>query len=372
MLSARGGDLERELPYGIVRQLFEPLLLEPDGRERLLTGSARAATRVFEPLDADYAVSDGGFGTLHGLFWLTANLAVERPLCLSIDDLHWSDRASLRFLAYLERRLERLGVLVMAASRTEDTEAGSRLIWEIAQDPVAVSIPLSALSMHAVEQIVRDRLGPGAESSFCAACHHVTGGNPLLLGELLKTMRAEGVAPDAAHADAIREIGPRAVGRTVLLRLGRLGPDAVAVARAVAVLGDGASLPATASLANLDESTVADATRALIAAEILRPEAPLGFVHALVRDAVYHELAVSQRELEHDRAAKALADLGAAPEVLAGHLLVVPPRGERWVADVLVQAEDSQHAAAIPRVPLRICVAHSMNGLPIRIGATAV
>ena len=338
VLSARGSDLERELPYGIVRQLFEPLLLEPGGRERLLTGSAQAAGRVFEPPDADDAVSDGGFGALHGLFWLTANLAAERPLCLSIDDLHWADRASLRFLAYLERRLEALGVLVMAAARMEDPEAESRLIWEIAQDPAAVSIRLSALSEDAVGEFVRDRLGPGAESAFCAACHHATGGNPLLLEELLKTMRAEGITPDAAHADAIREIGPRAVARTVLLRLGRLPPDAVTVARAIAVLGDGASLPATAALANLDERSVADATRALIAAEILRPEPPLGFVHALVRDAVYHELAASERELEHERAATALADLGAPPEVIAGHLLVVPPRGERWVADVLLQA----------------------------------
>ena len=187
-------------------------------------------------------------------------------------------------------------------------------------------------------RLVRDRLGPAAESAFCAACHHATGGNPLLLGELLKTMRAEAITPDAAHADAIREIGPRAVARTVLLRLGRLPPDAVAVARAIAVLGDGASLPAIASLTNLDERNVADATRALIAAEILRPDPPLGFVHALVRDAVYHELSPSERELEHERAAKTLADLGAAPEIVAGHLLAVPPRGEPWVADVLLQA----------------------------------
>ena len=338
VLSARGSDLERELPYGIVRQLFEPLLLEPDGRERVLTGSAQAAARVFEPPDADDAVSDGGFGALHGLFWLTANLAVERPLCLSIDDLHWSDRASLRFLAYLERRLEGLGVLITAAARMEDPDAESRLIWELAQDPAAVSIRLAALSEDAVGEMVRDRLGAGAEAAFWAACHHATGGNPLLLGELLKTLRAEGITPDAAHADAVREVGPRAVSRSVLLRLGRLPPDAVAVARAIAVLGDGASLPATASLAGLDERSVADATRALVAAEILRPDSPLGFVHALVRDAVYLELAVSERELEHERAAKVLTDLGAAPEIVAGHVLAVPPRGERWVADVLVQA----------------------------------
>ena len=338
VLQARGSDLERELPYGIVRQLFEPLLLDPDRRERLLSGSAQAAARVFEPPDAEGAVSDGGFGVLHGLFWLTANLAAERPLCLLIDDLHWSDRSSLRFLAYLERRLEGLGVLIVAAARMEERAAESRLIWEIAQDPAAASIRLAALSEDACSALVRASLGPAAESAFCAACHHATGGNPLLLGELLKTMRAEAITPDAAHADAIREIGPRAVARTVLLRLGRLPPDAVPVARVIAVLGDGASLPAIASLTDLDERNVADATRALIAAEILRPDPPLGFVHALVRDAVYLELSPSERELEHERAAKALADLGAAPEIVAGHLLAVPPRGERWVAEVLLQA----------------------------------
>jgi DNA-binding NarL/FixJ family response regulator len=338
VLRARGSDLERELPYGIVRQLFEPLLLEPGGRERLLSGSAQAAARVFEPPDAEAVVSDGGFGVLHGLFWLTANLAAERPLCLSIDDLHWSDRSSLRFLAYLGRRLEGLGVLIATAARMEADAAESRLIWELAQDPAAVSIRPAALSEDAVGELVRDRLGSPAESAFSEACHHATGGNPLLLGELLKTMRAEAITPDAAHADAIREVGPRAVSRTVLLRLARLPADAVAVARAIAVLGDGASLPATAALANLAERNVADATRTLIAAEIVRPDPPLGFVHALVRDAVYHELSASERALEHERAAKALADLGAAPEIVAGHLLVVPPRSERWVADILLQA----------------------------------
>jgi DNA-binding CsgD family transcriptional regulator len=338
VLSARGSDLERELPYGVVRQLFEPLLLEPGGRERVFAGSAQAAARVFEPQDADSLTGDDGFAALHGLFWLTANLAAERRLCVSIDDLQWADHASLRFLAYLERRLEGLGVLVMAAARMEESDVESRLFWEIVQAPAAVAVRLAALSEDAVGEMVRDRLSAAAERAFCSACHRATGGNPLLLGELLKTLRAEGIEPDTAHADAIREIGPRAVSRTVLLRLGRLSAEAVRVARAIAVLGDGASLPATAALAKLDERSVADSTRALIAAEILRPEPPLGFVHALVRDVVYHELSASERELEHERAARALAGLGAAPEVVAGHLLVVPPRGERWVADVLLRA----------------------------------
>src|SRR5262245_66281655 len=49
VLSARGGELERELPFGVVRQLFEPVVVDPDERARWLTGSASAAARVFEP-----------------------------------------------------------------------------------------------------------------------------------------------------------------------------------------------------------------------------------------------------------------------------------------------------------------------------------
>ncbi len=106
----------------------------------------------------------------------------------------------------------------------------------------------------------------------------------------------------------------------------------------MALLGDGASLPATAALADLDEGRVAQAVRTLVAAEILRPDAPVGFLHGLVRDAVYLDLSVAERQLRHQRAARELASLGAAPEVVAGQLLLVPCRGESWVAGVLREA----------------------------------
>ena len=338
VLTARGSDLEQEFAFGVARQLFEPLLADPAERTRWLAGAAEPAARAFGPPSDGGAAVDVSFDVLYGLFWLTANIAADRPLLLSIDDLHWCDQASLRFVAYLERRLEGLQVLLAGAARPAEQRADTRLLSEIASDPAAVTIRPVALSEGAVAELVRHRLGTGAEQRFCAACHEATGGNPLLLGELLKALEAEGVNPDAAHARMINEIGPQAVSRTVLLRLARLPADAVAVARALAVLGDGAGLPATATLAELDERSVADATVALAEAEILRVEPPVGFVHPLVRDAVYHELTASERELAHERAAKALVDLGAAPEVVAAHLLAVPARGEEWVATLLREA----------------------------------
>ncbi len=118
----------------------------------------------------------------------------------------------------------------------------------------------------------------------------------MLLTELLRTLQAERVSPDGAHVGTVRDIGPRAVSRSVLLRLSRLAADAVVVARAVAVLGDDAGAPIVAALTGLDEPRIVDAADALARAEILRPGSPLGFVHPLVRDAVYHDLRPSERE----------------------------------------------------------------------------
>ena len=72
-LAARGSDLERGLPFGVVRQLFEPALVDPEHRERWLAGSAVAAARVSDAAEVDNPAGDAGFSVLYGLSWLTAS-----------------------------------------------------------------------------------------------------------------------------------------------------------------------------------------------------------------------------------------------------------------------------------------------------------
>jgi DNA-binding CsgD family transcriptional regulator len=148
--------------------------------------------------------------------------------------------------------------------------------------------------------------------------------------------------------DVVADIGPRAVSRTVLIRLARLPDEAVSVARVVAVLGESADLHTVAALAGLSQEEVAAQTATLARAEILRDEPPLGFVHPLVRDAVYHELPPAQRELMHSRAAEELRDAGAPADQVAAHLLSMPRRGEAWVANVLIQAAHAAERRSAP------------------------
>jgi DNA-binding CsgD family transcriptional regulator len=349
-LTARSSELEREFPYGVVRQLFEAELADPALRDRALAGAAAAARPVFASLEPEPA-GDGGdasFATLHGLFWLMLNLAADRPLVLAVDDLHWCDRPSLRFLVYVTRRLEGLPVLLGVTLRTTEPGTDPALLSEIADDLATSPVRPGPLTDAAVRALVRATLGGEASEPFCAAVHAATGGNPLLVRQLLRALEAEGVRPDAASAGMVREIGPAAVARTVLVRLARQPPAALAVARAVAVLGEGASLDAVAALADVDEAGVAGAAGALARAEILRPEPPLGFVHALVRDAVYREMPHGERALWHGRAVAALRALGAPPGQVAAQLLSVPPRGDDRVAELLHAAGRDAFARGAP------------------------
>ena len=331
MLSARGSQLEGEFAFGVVRQLFETRYAKPE----LLTGAAAPAAAVFGQLDGGEGAS---FAALHGLYWLVLNLAEQGPLLLAVDDLHWCDRPSLLFFAYLARRLEGQPILLLAGLREAEPGTDPALLGEIAHDPAAARVRPGPLSEAAVVTVIEERLGAQPAPAFAAACHEATGGNPLLLSQLVTALAGEGVRPDAAHVDRVREIGPRAVSRTVLLRLARLPPEAGAVARAVAVLGDGAALPAVAALAEIDVAQVGAATRELARAEILRAEPPLAFSHPLVRDAVYHELSGSERELQHAQAADLLRSSGAPLEHVAAQLLHTSPRGERWAGELLWDA----------------------------------
>jgi DNA-binding CsgD family transcriptional regulator len=333
VLAARCSELEREFSFGAVRQLFEPPAHD-ERRERLLAGAAAPADGVLGAPEGD---AEGTFAVLHGLYWATLNLAEDQPVLIAIDDLQWSDRPSLRFVAYLAARLEGAPVLVAATVRSTDPGTDPQLLAEIAGDPLTEAVRPAPLGAASVAGLIHDRLGD-ADPAFTAACIEATGGNPLLLRHVLTALAEDGVRPTAAGAVAVRGIGSRAVSRTVLLRLSRLHEEAAAVARAVAVLGESSKLPTVAALTSLSEDAVARAAGDLARADILRPEPPLGFVHPLVRDAVYHDIPAGERELEHGRAAQVLAHAGAAEEEIAAQLVHAPRRGDPQAVELLRSA----------------------------------
>ncbi|WP_055523845.1 BTAD domain-containing putative transcriptional regulator [Streptomyces graminilatus] len=359
-LTARGSRREKDYGFGVVRQLLDKLVAER-GSE-LLAGPAAPAASVFDPMTAPGRQPDG-FAIQHSLYWLIVRLTVERPLVLAVDDLHWSDSGSLHFLAYLARRLDGLPVLIAATVRTGEPHDEEGLLTELASDPATVHIRPAPLTADGGAALVRAGLGDTTDDAFATACHRATAGNPLLLRQLIRALKDDAVEPTADQVGKVGDIGSRAVSRTVLTRLARMPDAATAVARAIAVLGDGAALPAIAALAGLSEDDAAAALAPLIRAEVVRDHYPLSFAHPLLGEAVYRDLAPAERRLRHEQAARVLHATGATPEQVAAHLLPAPQRGDPWVVSVLqAAAREAAHRGAADAATT--CLARALREPP--------
>jgi DNA-binding CsgD family transcriptional regulator/tetratricopeptide (TPR) repeat protein len=352
---ARCSELERDFAFGAVRQLIERLLMDTDadGREAWWDGAARQARPVFEAAAPDTGPA-GDFAVLHGLYWLAANICQDRPLVLVIDDLQWCDTPSLRFLTYLLPRLEELPLLVVTALRSGEEPTDERLLAQLTADPAVVVLEPAPLTPTGAAGMLEEALPGTVEDAFAAACHTASGGNPLLLAELARTLAAEHLAPTTANAARITKLGPQAVARTVQTRLARLPEATLTLADAIAVLGDDTELATAATLADIpDPAAALEAVAQLEALGILHlgsePDAKLSFVHPLVRAAVYHTLDYATRAHAHQRAAHQLAAADADPERVAAHLLHAPPAANPDTVEMLRRAAARAAARAIDR-----------------------
>ena len=350
-LEATGSELEQPFAFGVVRQLLEPVIRREPGPTDLFAGGAGPAARLFEPDEQPARRAEVGFEALHSLYWLVVNITDRAPVLVSVDDCQWADRDSLRFLAYLAQRIEGLPVTMLLAGRPADpahTEAGA--LWaQLAARPAAVALYPRPLSQAAAVAWIRDQLGTGAADEFCRACHTATGGNPLFLRELLRALDGAGVSPSAAAAAQVQAVGPAAIRRFILHRLAGLGTEAGVLAQAVAVLGDESELTLAGRVAGLAPDAARRAADELVRAGIFAPAGRVGFVHPIVRAALYEDLAPGERQARHAAAAQVLAAEGAPAERVTAHLLRTGPTGDPRRVGTLRAAATSAIRRGAPR-----------------------
>jgi len=345
VLRSRGTELERDFAFGVVRQLFEPPLAAASAFERadLLQATAGLAATVLELPGAPGTTGlpsssvDPSFAILHGLYWLCANLAAAGPLCLVVDDAHWADAPSLRYLAFLLTRLEELDAALVLATRPREAGTDAELLATLTTDPSAEMIRLPPLTRAAVAQLVESELAGSPDPVFIDACLRATRGTPFLMRVLVEALNEEGIAPTAESAHHVERIGARTVGRSIRLRLRRLPEHAGQLARALAILEQGDLLQA-GRLAGLEEDEAADAAELLASAGILESSRPLTFIHPIVRSGIYSDLTGTERAQGHRRAAQVLAEQPGESERIAQHLLISEPAADAWVAERLLEA----------------------------------
>lgn len=345
VISAQGRELEGDFPFGVAIQLFEPRWnsADPEERERIVGGPAHRAGELLTGGIAATASfpGDQGYALIHGLFWLAANLVMppdadERgvPTVILVDDTHWADRPSLRFLAYLADRIADLPVLLIVAVRPGESSADQKALIAIRNTAGDSVLRPSSLSENGVAVLVRSRF-VDSDTEFCSACGRLTGGNPFLLVELLEQVRADGLSPDSATAVRLAELAPESVLNAVIARLEAMPADVRAFATAVAVLGEGASLPHVAMLADLDIEVASRAADTLSVMHLLHAGTPSSFVHPLIASAVRASIRPLDRASAHRRAATILSAEGASEEQVAAHLLSAPPGSDQGAVHAL-------------------------------------
>jgi DNA-binding CsgD family transcriptional regulator len=349
VLRARAAPFEREFPYGVVRQLFEPVVAREDlSREELFSGAATGAGGVLGDEPGTAGVPDPSFASLHALYWLTANLAARLPLLVCVDDVGWCDEPSLRFLEFLVRRLEGMAVAVALAYRSGEPGASERAEALVA-DPLAQVVMPRPLGVAAVAQMLAVVLAADeVDQSFSAACLEATGGNPLLLGELLRALRAECVQPGAAEVARVHQIGVVAVGPAVMRRLAVLGDRAEAVARVMAILGDSVRAEDLARTTGIDDAELGELLATLTGAGIARSGERVSFVHPLVAEAVRASMAPAESARLHEQAVRALRQRGGSARELAPHVVAGAVRAHPGAASLLREAARWALSAGAP------------------------
>jgi DNA-binding CsgD family transcriptional regulator len=355
-LSVRATELERSYPYGIVRQTADSVTLDKSDEERsaLFTGAAKLALPILDPASAEEIDSpELMYQRLHGLYWVTANLAREQPLLITIDDAQWADEASMAAQRFLSLRIADLPMVLVLGVRTVEVGQIAVPLAELLADPATVSIRPGPLSAEGAQARIEALLG-SSDPAFAAACHHATGGNPFLLEQLVSEVRAEGIEPTEASAERVASLGPDTVRASVLLRLERLPSAGGPVARALAILGEhDVTVRDVATLAGVSEEDAAEALAELERAGLVSGSPHLRFTHPILRAAIEDDMPVVERSLAHEQAARMLADRNADPVAVAAHLLVCEPGQGDWARAVLRRAARRAEALGDPSAAVR-------------------
>jgi DNA-binding CsgD family transcriptional regulator len=349
VVRARGSELESGFAFGVVRQLFERRLAAAGEGERagLLAGPAAAVRPLLSGEVSARPAGDSSFAVLHGLYWLVVNLAAGGPVLIAVDDAHWADEPSLRWLAYLAPRLEGLAAGLLVAMRQGDPSAmGAPLAAVRAQ--AAVLRP-ALLSERAVGAVVRAAAGGEASDELCAAVYQACGGNPLYLAELLRAAEASGRPLAVLQPAELLAGGLEGIARQVIARVSSLGPGALGLAQALAVLGDSCELRHAAAIAEVTMAVAARLAGGLVRAEVLAAGERPRFVHPVIRDALEASLDDGGRDRAHRCAARLLHAESAPPGQVAAHLLRVGPAGDGWVLARLRDAAEAARGTGAPQ-----------------------
>lgn len=339
-LVAAGAETEAGFPFEIARQALAPLALASDPRlERALdTPAEKLGAPIVRP-DLAAATPEPVQAALYGLTALFASIAREGPLALLVDDLHWADPDSLRFVEYLARRCEQLAILLVVAS-LEPSQSPPPLPRDSDRfRRVFTCVRLDPLSEAGVRHLLTDAFAEAPPTGFVAALRARSGGNPLFVVELIDSLKRANLKPGARALRYLEEHCPASLSRLIEHRVARLSASARALCDAAAVLPGSCRLELAAELAGLPALEAGSALDELVAAGVVRfTDGNVRFLYPLVRSVVLRSLASARRADLHAAAARIMRRQGASDGEVAALLLGAPAGSDPEALATLVAA----------------------------------
>ncbi|MGW2086509.1 AAA family ATPase [Streptomyces sp. NPDC001880] len=328
VLRAAASPVERHLSFGLLSQL--------------LHGADTAYAQRAETVIGGEAQADGAVGlqVLEGISRIFLDMSAEEPLLIAVDDVYHADTDSLQCLLFLARRLRRSRIMLVMGDQDRSGTQHADLRTELSRHPYCTRIRLSPLTCDGVAALLAHDLDAHVAHSLAPAAFAVTGGNPLLVRALAEdweaSTRSAGKEPPTGPV-----VGDRFAERVVSC-LHRLEPDALDVARAIAVIGEETRPEFVARLSGVGSIE----NRALI--ELLNASGLLHrgrFRHHAAQNAVLGDFGTPDRLACHRRAAAMLHAEGGHSTSIANQLIAAGETDEPWAAAILRESAASATAS---------------------------
>jgi tetratricopeptide (TPR) repeat protein len=396
-LSARLGEFAPEL-VGLIPELSRQL---PRVSERAAGSLEDRKNRLFA-------------GVAHFL----GAMAVQNPVLVFLDDMHFADAATVELLQHAARRSQTGRVLLVAAYRAEDVPSSpagqlfGQVVHTLGREGFCTAIALRPLSEEQVVDLIQLMANHRTRPvRFGHRIHEVTEGNPYFLEEVIKALFEQGTlyikdGQWSTDFDDIRDYSlletPTSIRSAVEARLRNLSESTrqvlthaavIAAARGAREQGD-FSFDALLRISGLDETALLDRVEEALRAQFVREIRGAGadvyaFTQPIVRRVLYESIPRRRRRLLHRQAGEALEQLyarrlDAYVEALAAHfaeaedtekVLDYARRASRKAADVSAYAEAIRYlqlattaAEELDRPVERLEIMEELADLLFRVG----
>jgi DNA-binding winged helix-turn-helix (wHTH) protein/predicted ATPase len=330
-----------------------PALLAVEQRERLeRTASVVTPTRMLRELAEVLEV-----------------LTADRPLVLVLEDLHWSDRATLEWLAYVGRRRDSARLLILGTYRPVEVIMQAHplraLLAEFQPHPQYAELVLDYLSETAVAAYLHRRCGAtSTPPALPHILHQRTSGNPLFLvamvDELVRQRLLEAAGAVWREQEAlavIQELFPTSLRLYIEQHIERLSGEEQAVLEAASVAGHMFAVAAVAAAVPLAPEALEGRYTALarhghfIVASGTEtwPDGTVTacyqFRHALYHEVVYGRVSAGQRLRLHQQiGARKAAGYGVQARQIAAELAMHFERGQETQQAVVYLQQAGENA----------------------------